>query len=261
MAPSSPRHAYHRISPPLTIPSRSATVSPLSSLPSLRSVSTRATHSVRRKPVSGGGAVSPLSDTYEEEDGPAVLAAASAGVPFLGLDMELSSTQNWGTPARSRAFSVDSVGSGGRAIAGRSRGFSVDSVGSGGRTTGGRSRGFSGSVRDGERDFEDFGGVYGFDIREEGEEEGGRDEEGSKAEVNEAALESGWRPGYLRRRVVISFIAAFAALAIMLEVLAAVDQARGSLGSGGGRVSVLWGYLPTISTWHRSSFRSVTNTG
>ena len=64
------------------------------------------------------------------------------------------------------------------------------------------------------------------------------------AGLYETALESGWRPGYLRRRVILSFAAVFVVLLAIIEVLAGVDKARGGLGDGS--VSILWGYIPTI---------------
>lgn len=71
--------------------------------------------------------------------------------------------------------------------------------------------------------------------------------------VHETALEAGWRPGYLRRRVILSFAAVFAVLLTIVEVLAGVDKARGGLGDGS--VPILWGYVPTI----RKSLRPTTH--
>lgn len=215
MPPHSPRHVYQRIRRPSAASSYDPTISPISSV---RSASSRVTFSIRRKRVGGPRPVSPLSDTFEEEDAAVLREAAAAGVPFLNYgDVEMSSSQSWGragwgTPAgRSRAFSGTSAGSG-------------DGVGN---STEGR----------------DWHGISA--IAEERREE--PEDSSSKGEANEAALESGWRPGYLRRRSVVSFMAGFVALMVALEVLSTVDQANGGLGDGRGRVSVLWGYLPTIS--------------
>lgn len=171
--------------------------------------------------------MSPLSDTFEEEDAAVVREAAAAGVPFLEYgDVEMSSSQNWGTGGwgtpggRSRAFSGESVGS-------------VEQVGS---STGGQ-------------DWHSISAIA--EERREAPRDSGR-----KAEANDEALESGWRPGYLRRRAVLSFIAGFVALVVTLEVLSAVDQANGGLGDGRGGVSVLWGYLPTISKHLRAVFQT-----
>lgn len=162
--------------------------------------------------------MSPLSDTFEEEDAAALREAAAAGVPFLEYrDVEMSSPQTsgtggWGTPGGgSRAFSWYSVGSG-------------EQVGS---PTGGYDRPSVSGIAEETREMPGHTGV--------------------PTKVNETALESGWRPGYLRRRVVLSFIAGFAALTVTLGILSAVDRANGGLGDGRGGASILWAYLPTIS--------------
>lgn len=240
-----PRHSYHHIRHPSEARSRAGTVSPLSSplstlstFSSLRTASARASRSLRRKRGAWERPVSPLSDTYEEEDAEALREAAAAGVPFLEMgNVEGEGSRGW-------EGSREGVGTGGWGVPGGS-GFDVQ----GGLRDGnfGASReGYAGTSGDGYVAVPEVGHIRDSTGTERGSEEGGRRRgvAQSGTEVYEAALESGWRPGYLRRRVILSFAAVFAVLLTIIEVLAGLDKARGGLGDGS--VSILWGYVPTI---------------
>ncbi|SPO05917.1 uncharacterized protein DNG_08606 [Cephalotrichum gorgonifer] len=233
-------------------PSRAETVSPLSlQLSSPRSF-VRTGWQVRRKKVGSGPQnrrpVSPVSDVSDDGDTEAIQAAAAAGVPFLYLRDPAVENENANLPSQSSTPSTG-WGTPGRRLSRASAGP--------GRSGGGENTGASGSR---------YLGTLTEEMRDRRGGEGGGERravvDARITRENRATAESGWRPGYLRRRVVASFVAGFGALIITIEVLCAADRANDGLREGRKGISVFWGYLPTIiltlvaALWGRLEFQA-----
>ena len=61
----------------------------------------------------------------------------------------------------------------------------------------------------------------------------------------------GWRPSYLRRSVVLGFVAVFVSFLVIIESLLSVDLARGGLRIGKGAGPALWALVPPSGMSHR----------